>query len=224
LEVFDSQLFDELDGVLSVDTGFFGLRSATNYMPETNYMPVCTIEAEESEVSTHSPDWEERMEWSHCRKSDDRTPSDDRHTVTSPVRTDTENPDKADIRFQLEGLKASIWDTLRAIISFERQSVQMFFSPKNAVTDFKKKVKELWTIPERMYHLLINGAHESISQITWPNLTSVTFIEHFPSGGFDNTSYPPAGSSSPNITSTLPLNPSVLLTGFLVFYKCPSVS
>jgi hypothetical protein len=52
----------------------------------------------------------------------------------------------------------------------------------------------------------------------------VIFIEHFPSGGFDNTSYPPAGLSSLNITSTLPLNPSVLLTGFLVFYKCPSVS
>jgi hypothetical protein len=34
-----------------------------------------------------------------------------------------------------------------------------------------------------------------------------TFIEHFPSGGFDNTSYPPAGLSSPNITSTPPLMP-----------------
>jgi hypothetical protein len=71
------------------------------------------------------------------------------------------------------------------------------------------------------------------------------FIEHFPSGGFGTTSYPPPGLSSPNITSTQPLNPVCLanrviiitftregpvgfhqprLTGFLVFYKCPSVS
>jgi hypothetical protein len=38
----DSQVFDELYGVLSVDTGFFGLTSATNYIPETNYIPICT--------------------------------------------------------------------------------------------------------------------------------------------------------------------------------------
>jgi hypothetical protein len=49
------------------------------------------------------------------------------------------------------------------------------------------------------------------------------FIEHFPSGGFDNTSYPPAGSSSPNITSTLPLMPVLdVLAGVLVVYGCLS--
>jgi hypothetical protein len=33
------------------------------------------------------------------------------------------------------------------------------------------------------------------------------FIEHFPSWGFDTTSIHPAGLSSPNLTSTLPLMP-----------------
>jgi hypothetical protein len=41
LQVLDSQKFDELYGVLSVHTGFFGLTSATNSVPETNYMPFC---------------------------------------------------------------------------------------------------------------------------------------------------------------------------------------
>jgi hypothetical protein len=45
LQVLDSQVLDELYGVLSVDTGFFGLTSATNYIPETNHIPVCRREA-----------------------------------------------------------------------------------------------------------------------------------------------------------------------------------
>jgi hypothetical protein len=36
-------MFDELYGVLSVDTGFFGLTSATNSIPETNYIPICNV-------------------------------------------------------------------------------------------------------------------------------------------------------------------------------------
>jgi hypothetical protein len=47
------------------------------------------------------------------------------------------------------------------------------------------------------------------------------FIEHFPSGGFVTTSYPPAGLSSPSITSTLHLMPVPdSLAGVLVVYGC----
>jgi hypothetical protein len=49
------------------------------------------------------------------------------------------------------------------------------------------------------------------------NFLSWIFIEHFPSGGFDNT--------SPNITSTLPLMPiSDVLAGVLVVYGRLSAS
>jgi hypothetical protein len=44
----------------------------------------------------------------------------------------------------------------------------MFFSPENAIADFKRKVKDLWNIPEKMYYLLINGVHESITPKSWP--------------------------------------------------------
>jgi hypothetical protein len=37
----------------------------------------------------------------------------------------------------------------------------MFFSPENAISDFKRKVKDLWNIPSKLYYLTINGAHES---------------------------------------------------------------
>jgi hypothetical protein len=50
---------------------------------------------------------------------------------------------------EVETLKKSTPDTLRAIIMFEKQSVQMFFSPENALEDFRRKVKELWNIPRK---------------------------------------------------------------------------
>jgi hypothetical protein len=37
----------------------------------------------------------------------------------------------------------------------------MFFSPKNALADFQRKVKELWNIPKKHYYLSINGIQES---------------------------------------------------------------
>jgi hypothetical protein len=66
-----------------------------------------------------------------------------------------------DPRSELEVLRSSTPNTIQAIITFERHSVQMFFSPENALTDFRRKVKEVWNIPSKIYHLLINGAHES---------------------------------------------------------------
>jgi hypothetical protein len=62
---------------------------------------------------------------------------------------------------ELEELRRSTPNTLRAVITFERQSVQMFFSPENAIADFQRKVKDLWNIPEKQYYLLLNGTHES---------------------------------------------------------------
>jgi hypothetical protein len=73
-----------------------------------------------------------------------------------------------DLRSELATLKDAIPSTLRAIIEYGRQAVQMFFSPGNAIADFKRKVKELWNIPVKMYHLLINGAHESRPIKDWP--------------------------------------------------------
>jgi hypothetical protein len=60
----------------------------------------------------------------------------------------------------LEILRKSDPDTRQAIISFEKQSVQMFFTPENAIADFCRKVKELWNIPRKLFYLLINGVHE----------------------------------------------------------------
>jgi hypothetical protein len=74
---------------------------------------------------------------------------------------------------ELEVLRSSIPNTLQAIITFERHSVQMFFSPENAVTDLKRKVKEIWNIPEKVYYLLINGSHESITPKSWPKVVCV---------------------------------------------------
>jgi hypothetical protein len=64
-------------------------------------------------------------------------------------------------------------DSLQAIIEFDRQTVQMFFSPKSAIADFKKKVSDLWNFPVKMYCLLINGVHESISIKNWPTCSII---------------------------------------------------
>jgi hypothetical protein len=78
-----------------------------------------------------------------------------------------------DLKSQLLTLKESVPKTLQAIISFERHSVQMFFSPENAIADFKRKVKDLWNIPEKMYYLLINGVHELITPKSWPKCSPI---------------------------------------------------
>jgi hypothetical protein len=78
-----------------------------------------------------------------------------------------------DLQSQLSILKDSIPDTRQAIITFQGQSVQMFFSPENAIADFKRKVKELWNIPVKMYYLIANGIHESLVK-AWHNVTSVS--------------------------------------------------
>jgi hypothetical protein len=57
------------------------------------------------------------------------------------------------LRSEWEALKKSVPNTLRAIITFEKQSVQMFFSPEHALDDFRRKVKELWNIPVGQFYL-----------------------------------------------------------------------
>jgi hypothetical protein len=74
---------------------------------------------------------------------------------------------------ELKTLKDSIPATLRAIITFERQSVQMFFSPDHALEDFRRKVKELWNIPMNHYFLKINGMHEDVTPQIWGDNTTV---------------------------------------------------
>jgi hypothetical protein len=44
LQVFDGQVFSELYGILSVAAGFFRLTSATNHMPEANYVHACMVQ------------------------------------------------------------------------------------------------------------------------------------------------------------------------------------
>jgi hypothetical protein len=78
-----------------------------------------------------------------------------------------------ELRAELSKLHNAIPNTLCAIITFERQSVQMFFSPENAIADFERKVKNLWNIPRKMYYLLINGKHESHLNPKWPIRTAV---------------------------------------------------
>jgi hypothetical protein len=77
------------------------------------------------------------------------------------------------LRSELETLRESIPNTLRAIITFERQSVQIFFSPENAIADFQRKVKELWNIPKKNYYLLFNGTHESKIPKAWSKNTAI---------------------------------------------------
>jgi hypothetical protein len=98
---------------------------------------------------------------------DSRGKSDDSNIVVKDS-TVTE-----DLRSQLSILKESSPYTLQAIITFQRQSVQMFFSPENAIADFKSKVKELWNIPVKMYDLSINGMHEGTPIKTWPKFSGV---------------------------------------------------
>jgi hypothetical protein len=80
-------------------------------------------------------------------------------------------------------LRIAIPDTLPAIISFERQSAQMFFSPDHAIEDFRRKVKELWNIPEKSYYLLINGTHEGITISNWPPKSMIRVCIKGPLGG-----------------------------------------
>jgi hypothetical protein len=77
------------------------------------------------------------------------------------------------LRSELEMLRSSAPNTLRAIITFKRQSVQMFFSPENAIAYFQRKVKELWNIPKKNYYLLFNGSHESKTPKAWPEVTAI---------------------------------------------------
>jgi hypothetical protein len=67
------------------------------------------------------------------------------------------------LRSELDTLKLSVPDTFHAIITYEKQSVQMFFSPKNAITDIQRKVKEPWNIPRKLFYLMINGVQDSVT-------------------------------------------------------------
>jgi hypothetical protein len=77
------------------------------------------------------------------------------------------------LQSELETFKNSVPNTFRAIITFERQSVQMFFSPDHAPDDFRRKVKELWNIPRNHYYLKINGVHEGTPIQKWKDNTIV---------------------------------------------------
>jgi hypothetical protein len=72
------------------------------------------------------------------------------------------------LRSELVKSRHVIPDTLLAIISFGNQSVQLFFSPEHALEDFRRKVEELWNIPEKMFYLLVNGKHESRIGVDFP--------------------------------------------------------
>jgi hypothetical protein len=72
------------------------------------------------------------------------------------------------LRTEVELLRNQPPDMSSAIISFGKHSVQMFFSPKHALDDFRRKVKILWNIPPKMYYLLVNGKHENRVRIDWP--------------------------------------------------------
>jgi hypothetical protein len=86
------------------------------------------------------------------------------------------------LRTELATLCSSVPDTLRALITFERQSVQMFFSPENPIASFRNKVEETWNIPSEIYHLLINGVHESRTPKAWPHCTNVQIKIRGPEG------------------------------------------
>jgi hypothetical protein len=74
---------------------------------------------------------------------------------------------------ELETLRSSVPSTLQAIITFGKHSIQTFFSPENALADFRKKVKEVWNIPSKIYYLFINGAHESRIPEVWSMTTVI---------------------------------------------------
>jgi hypothetical protein len=75
---------------------------------------------------------------------------------------------------ELEMLRKQIPSTRLAIITFEKHSVQMLFSPEQALIDFRRKIKELWNIPEKMFYLLVNGKHEDQVVKEWPTQSLVT--------------------------------------------------
>jgi hypothetical protein len=77
------------------------------------------------------------------------------------------------LRSELLALRRAVPDTRPAIISFEKQSVQMLFSPDHAFEDFSRKVKELWNIPVKSYYPLVNGRRENVFSGKWPACTSV---------------------------------------------------
>jgi hypothetical protein len=87
------------------------------------------------------------------------------------------------LRSELEALRSSIPDTLRAIITFGRQSVQMSFSPENAIAHFRRKVEEIWGIPRNVYWLSMNGKHETLIT-SWPQRSTVEIHIRGPAGGF----------------------------------------
>jgi hypothetical protein len=93
-----------------------------------------------------------------------------------------------DLRQELDTLRKATPNAFEAIITFERHSVQMFFSPDNAMADFQRKVKELWNIPVKQYYLLLNGMHESKIPKDWSKVKAVQVRIKGLVGGYD----PPA--------------------------------
>jgi hypothetical protein len=74
---------------------------------------------------------------------------------------------------------------------------------------------------ELLVRLLTSACLSATREILISPTEIEIFIENFLCGGFDNTLYPPAGLSSPNIFSTLPLMPiRDVLAGVLVVYGC----
>jgi hypothetical protein len=100
-------------------------------------------------------------------ESNARGKSDDSNIVTKDCTV------VEDLHSQLSILRESIPDTRQAIITYQNHSVHMLFSPENAIADFKRKVKELWNIPTKMFYLLVNCVHESLAR-TWSSACSVS--------------------------------------------------
>jgi hypothetical protein len=59
-----------------------------------------------------------------------------------------------------------------AIITFGRQSRQIFLEAHNAIQRLVQKIKEIWNIPRKLYWLLVNGKHESLVT-SWPRVSTI---------------------------------------------------
>jgi hypothetical protein len=58
----------------------------------------------------------------------------------------------------------------------------MSFTPENAIADFKRKLKELWNIPEKIYYLSANGVHESLEHDPWTKESTIQVKVKGPGG------------------------------------------
>jgi hypothetical protein len=77
-----------------------------------------------------------------------------------------------ELKAEISSLKGDKSWGKSAIISFGKDSRQVFFDEANAIPMLTKRIKELWGIPRKIYWLSVNGKHESTVS-TWPQTSSV---------------------------------------------------